>query len=90
MPSTQLTSAYITEKIWLDEHHRVTESGELHTTFFAKAGKKIKGKSDGQKKCSYCQNLGHEKSECCKLKRDQEKKGKDGTAGKSSSSSPAS
>ncbi len=38
--SVQLMLAFITEKIRLDEHHRINESGEMPTAFFTKTGKK--------------------------------------------------
>jgi hypothetical protein len=85
--SNQLTPAYVTEKVRLDERRRINESGESHTAFFAKAGKKGqdkgKGREDNQKRCNYCKYFGHDKSECRKLK---DKKAKDGNASKSSTS----
>jgi gag-polypeptide of LTR copia-type len=75
---SSLFSEYVKSQIILDEQCRIHDSGIGATAFFAKVAKKGKGKKKPEgranKKCTHCNFQGHDVSECCKLKKEQETK----------------
>jgi gag-polypeptide of LTR copia-type len=73
---------YTKSQIICNEQRRIHKSGIAATVFFTKSGlatKKGKGKGKGKddkskKYCTHCKIMGHDASECRKLKKEQEAK----------------
>jgi len=69
---TKISSNWVADQVIAEEHYRVAQSGGNATTFFAKAKKDKSGRNTNDQKCSYCKRKGHTKSNCRKLKKEQE------------------
>jgi hypothetical protein len=93
-----ISSNNIIDQILANEARRIRSLGEDATAYFAKASKKGKGwdKDRDQrwdrKTCSHCSHIGHNVTECHKLKKEKEdeKKAKEKAAVASTSNSGAS
>jgi gag-polypeptide of LTR copia-type len=93
-----ISSNNIIDQILADEARRIRSLGEDMTAYFAKASKKGKGRDkdrdrrQDRKTCSHCSHIGHDVTECCKLKKEKEdkKKAKEKAAVASTSDSRAS
>jgi transposase InsO family protein len=106
LDSAKVSSKSVTSQILAEERRRVSKSaGGDVVAYYAKVkkGKRpdksstsgTSGTSSNGKKCSHCKRLGHEKSECRKLKKKKEeeeekKKNATSTASKPSSSNTSS
>ena len=70
--STKISSGWVVDQVIAEEHHRISQSGGNATAFFTKPKKDKSGRNTNYQKCSYCKRKGHEKSDCRKLKKEQE------------------
>ena len=70
-----LTCDGIVHQILIDEQRHIRTSGLASTAFYAKAAKTTKRSNEkAMKRCAHCNFRGHNISECCKLKSQQESK----------------
>ena len=71
----KLTSKGVIAQILAKEHCCICKARGDATAYYTKSsGKGKKEKENGKKKCSHCKCKGHDVSECCTLKWEQEEK----------------
>jgi len=89
--ASEISTEAVVSQIILDERRRVRASGVGTIAYFDKAAKKGQPASDDcEKKCTHCNERGHDVSECRKLKREQVSKGARNSSVLSATAPPAS